>query len=890
MLASVMPLFIRTGRFASLHLSYIVSTALLLTGLVSVSFSPTVHAGNRPNFLLILTEDQGAQTSGLGTAGLETPAIDTIAEGGVRFDQAFVSTPVCSASKAGIYSGLYGHTNGIRQNTVDVKGPKLPGWLPNRGGTRKLYQTARIHEGLPTLIQMLELAGYYTGFSSKLHVAQNHQFPYDDWYLQTNSNGVKGLIDRATSKNQPWFLLYNVSAPHRLYEAPDRVNPDEVDVPGHLPNTPTSRREWASYLSRVEDADDLVAEAIAAVKSKGEWDNTIVMFLGDHGPAYHRGKMSPHDFGLRTPLSIAGPGINQGAVSNELVSTLDLMPTILDFAGVRVPALAHGKSLKPLLTGNSNPTGWINGEPSSSFRSYVVGEVSASKTSSAGPQERSIFDGQYRLIYREKGNQPRFVNKGTFDQNHYGAKGDNAPTYWEVVNNADQYPEAFEMLANTNNGKFRAIPPQIELYDQSIGDTHNLTDLADDPSMQATKYRLYLALRRWAIDTDDKDTSLKTRFGGARVSDNFNPFNVHNNHANNGPIVYTGKIGPLDCDPSWAQRAPGRDGGGFSLQGGVVDAPAGESPIATHDGLELMPGQGFSASIKIHLGDGKGAGLVLGHLDQDNYTSLMIANSKRKNGNDVHLLVVGNGQERESLISSEGESLSTIGWHTLETAYDASSQNLTVWVKKPNGSRYFSQSIHVPGGIALGGRFGIRSAWASSTKFDDFSAQTFDSQSLLGDYSGNAVIDGADIDLMYDAFGSSDGNHAVFNLAHPDATIDQRDVHELLIKFYLTRYGDTDLDRDVDIADLVSLGDSFNLTGGWAKGDFNGDNVVNLADLTIMGTHWGFGVDGGLDFEEALDVTGVRALLDERAGIVKPHHRSHRRASPYSVIQSVGSN
>jgi N-sulfoglucosamine sulfohydrolase len=137
---------------------------------------------------------------------------------------------------------------------------------------------------------------------------------------------------------------------------PISVDPAKVTLPPHLPDTPIIRRDWAEYLDGVQKADKQLGEALDALRDSGAESNTIIIYMGDHGPAYPHGKMTPYHLGLHIPLIIRLPGAKP-LVSNELVSELDLLPTLLDLLGVRYDSPLHGKSLKPILEAQTDATG-----------------------------------------------------------------------------------------------------------------------------------------------------------------------------------------------------------------------------------------------------------------------------------------------------------------------------------------------------------------------------------------------------------------------------------------------------------------------------------------------------------------------------------------------------
>ncbi len=471
-------------------------------------------AVGRPNVLLILTEDQGAQMSALGTKGLQTPHMDSIAAQGAMFKNAFVAYPVCSASKAAIYTGLYSHTNGCRS----VCSNHPPGSPPTPAQMKGwAYTRPSVHKEIPTLIEMLHAEGYYTGVSMKLHVVPVEKFPYDEFIRNSTTRfGNHGVTDgkeavsfirRAQAKQVPWFLCYTISMPHRPFRNSDKevitVDPADVEIPPFLPNTPVMRKDWAEYLDSIEAADDSVGDALAALKETESLDDTLVIFLGDHGPAYQRGKMTAYDFGLRVPMAIMGPGVRTGQVTDELASELDLMPTILEYAGIDAPALQHGHSLWPILRGDEDAHGhdYVFGEVHHDYI-YSPEKPGQGGVQAPGMQERSVFDGRYHLIYRENFDQPRNVNADLRDWNRWLNRA------WdETIAQKEKYPRLYEMIRQQDPIRLGGTPPQFELFDLAT-DPHEMTDLTKSADHKPQFDRMLKTLRQWATDTNDKYITL----------------------------------------------------------------------------------------------------------------------------------------------------------------------------------------------------------------------------------------------------------------------------------------------------------------------------------------------------------------------------------------------
>ncbi|QDU88027.1 Choline-sulfatase [Pirellulimonas nuda] len=739
----------------------ILSPPALHACLLAALFTGAVHA-DQPNLLFILTEDQGAQASHPAfadqhSAGVETPAMDAILRSGVAFTEAFVATPVCSASKAAIYTGLYGHANGVRQNTVNYFKPAEQIRPSEKGMT--LYRKAAVVAGTPTLVTLLKQAGYHAGVTGKLHIGPNELFPYDDWLKPATAGSVETITANARSAGKPWFILLNVSDPHRVFGAPDRVDPADVDVPGQFPDTPTARKEWAAYLSDVERADDKIAGVLELLKKQGEFEDTIVVFLGDHGPGLHRGKMSPYDFGMRTVMGIAGPGLRQDALCGQPVCTIDLLPTLLELLGIAAPQRLHGVSLAGLL--KQAPA-----EGAAPPHAYVVGEVSSSQVSNAGIQERTIFDGRYRLVYREKINAPCQVNVDLW-WDDYGKTG-NAPTYSEIIARRTEFPDKFRLLAKVNNGQFQTKPPQFELYDQSAGDVDNLKNLADRSDLQATQNRLFAALRRWAIETDDRDTSLQTVGGyGEEVSDDFDAFKVHHNGRPQERVVYLGKEGWLSDDPDWTARR----GEGFEFDGGELVAKApGETTLATHDAPEATPGQSFRASLRVRVdGPESTAGLVFGWQDDANYYVFQAETTADPQSSSVRLRRVRDNQS-ETVKTLTGHA----GTSDLSVSYNPTEALLSLNSSSAGGSSSTAFRLKQP--LLPGGRFGVAAAGNGEARFDRFEVRVEMAFGRPGDFDGDGFLDDADLALLRAAYGPSAGLSSQFNLALPDDVIDDADA------------------------------------------------------------------------------------------------------------------
>lgn len=467
-----------------------------------------------PNILFFLAEDQGAQLGYLKTPGLETPNIDALARKGLYFKNAFVAYPVCSASKASIYTGLFGHTNGILNNTHNFHKPASQVTAAERA--LKLAKINRIRDSCLTLTQILKANGFYQGVTHKLHVLPNSKFPYDE-FLHGSPQEIQGFLKRAAAKDGPWFLMVNMPNSHRPYPNSDKVkidvDPQDVELPQFLPDSPPVRKDWAEYLAGIEVVDAIVGRTIESLQKSGEQDNTIIIYYSDHGPTFQHGKMTLYDLGLRVPLIFAGPGIQTGSTS-ALASGVDLLPTLIELlerqAGRRMqiptaPRIAiekdsqqetgrfpypiHGQSLAEI----------IHQKPGAAPRECVFAEISnRGPLPNKGIQERSVFDGRWKLIYRE--NVTRAWRQVNADSRQFKVWGNR--TYAETIRLKDKFPKQYQILAEMDPQNLGGKVPVLELYDLR-SDPDEMRNLADEPIHRSEQDRLLDALRNWVKSTND---------------------------------------------------------------------------------------------------------------------------------------------------------------------------------------------------------------------------------------------------------------------------------------------------------------------------------------------------------------------------------------------------
>lgn len=391
----ISPIAIALKSLASAFLFLLTTAPVILHGADTTQKNAKDSPDKRPNFILFVTDDMGRHLGALGTAGLETPKLDALAEEGVLFRNAYTSTATCSPSRTSMLSGLYPSEHGVWHNvfplaptdnpdraneTVNVlqrhlgKRPidgfnQLAQWWPAPGrGPKPVALNDR-----PTLNTVLRDNGYYLGMTQKHHLGYPHRFPFDyyrkwgpypqagKWSTPSNYAGMSDFLRHAGDK--PFFLFSNLTFTHRPFHefrgltGIERTDPAAVEVPPVFPDTPKVRQDIARYYDTIKVMEEHMKEILAALEDSGKLDNTYIIFTSDHGAGFFRHKNTVYEAGIAVPLLISGPSIKGRGVTEEFAEVTDLMPTVLELAGIEPPADLSGVSLVPFLTGEKEGTG-----------------------------------------------------------------------------------------------------------------------------------------------------------------------------------------------------------------------------------------------------------------------------------------------------------------------------------------------------------------------------------------------------------------------------------------------------------------------------------------------------------------------------------------------------
>jgi len=314
--------------------------------LILILLTCAANAAERPNILWLSVEDMSPHLGCYGDEQARTPHVDALAKQSLLYENAFVCAPVCAPCRSSIITGVY----------------------PTSLGTHNMRSTVKLPPEIRPFTQYLREAGYYCTNNSK----EDYQFktPEGTW---DQSNG-KAHWQNRSDKQQPFFAVFNYVGTHESAVRGDEpkysrvistLSPEELhdpaalELPPYYPDTPKVREDWARYYNCVTAMDKWVAERLAELDEAGEAENTIVFFWSDHGVGLPRGKRWLYDSGIKVPLIVRMPekfrkatdqrlpsmaAAGGGTRTDELVSLIDLPPTVLNLAGLAVPTYMQGQA------------------------------------------------------------------------------------------------------------------------------------------------------------------------------------------------------------------------------------------------------------------------------------------------------------------------------------------------------------------------------------------------------------------------------------------------------------------------------------------------------------------------------------------------------------------
>jgi arylsulfatase A-like enzyme len=316
----------------------------------------------RPNIILMISHDLGTHIGPYGRIAEATPTLNQLARDGVTLENHFVTSPGCSQSRSSLITGRYPHSNG-------QFGLSHLGWTLNRD-----------EELLPGALRD---NGYHTAMFGIWHLHDWTLAGFNDLSddVSTVDSSPEGFANVASARAADWLKEYRGDKPFYLHvgfweahrpfcgqpgdpSVTDELDLNDVSLPSYLPDNEPTRREFAHLRKSVESVDAGAAAILAALEESGRAEDTIVIFTADHGLPFPRAKGTLYDPGIQVAFTARYPGqFPAGARRKGLTSNADVMPTLLELAGLPISERIQGKSFRPALdNGEDKPGGTVFAE------------------------------------------------------------------------------------------------------------------------------------------------------------------------------------------------------------------------------------------------------------------------------------------------------------------------------------------------------------------------------------------------------------------------------------------------------------------------------------------------------------------------------------------------
>jgi len=419
----------------------------------------------RPNMVWISCEDISPHIHCFGDENAITPNIDKLATEGVRYTNTYTTAGVCAPCRSAIITGVY-------QSTL---------------GTHHMRCKAKLPDFIKPFPTYLRSAGYYCTNNSK----EDYQFvtPNNTW----DESSKKAHWKNRKDQSQPFFAVFNFVGCHEsgiageakyrsvTQNLPDehRQDPDKLELPPYYPDTPIVREDWKRNYELITAMDAWAGDLIQELKDAGQYENTIIFFWSDHGVGLPRAKRWLYDSGTHIPLVVRVPekfrATGQGTpntINDELVSSLDFAPTVLNLAGYEIPDHMQGRAFL--------------GESLTAPRKYVYGA-------------RDRMDERYDIIRSVRDKQFRYV------RNYEPFKA-----YYQYMNTPEKGATMRELRRVHAEGNLPTAAklfmadskPAEELYDLS-NDPHEVHNLAGEEKFSAELERMRDVHLEWVSDTRD---------------------------------------------------------------------------------------------------------------------------------------------------------------------------------------------------------------------------------------------------------------------------------------------------------------------------------------------------------------------------------------------------
>jgi len=446
---------------------------IIATAILSALICQAAESANY-NVLLFTADDMHAESMesyGGKVKGL-MPNLDKFANQGMLFEKAHVNVAICAPSRAVIATGRLSHNSGAM------------GFMPANAGT-------------PHIVEIFQKAGYSCGILGK--VGHSSPVPGTKWDYAFDQKELgngrsptiyyersKTFLEGCKKDKKPFYFMVNSHDPHRPYcnprkltkgaEMPSKVyTPEEVEVPGFVPDLPGVRAELAMYQNSTRRLDDTFGKVIQALEETGFADNTLVVFMTDNGIAIPFAKCNVWFHATHSPMIFRLPGLTKAGKRDDthFISGVDLLPTFLELTDVPAPDKLDGRSVMPLLKGKSQEG-----------RDLMFTQIDSKAGGDAVPM-RCVQDAKFGYIYNP------------FSDGKHRYRNNNEGKTMAAMKEAAKTDPAIAVRVEL----FRYRVPE-EFYDLEK-DPNCLKNMIDNPEYSAKVEGMRKKLEGWMVDSND---------------------------------------------------------------------------------------------------------------------------------------------------------------------------------------------------------------------------------------------------------------------------------------------------------------------------------------------------------------------------------------------------
>lgn len=438
---------------------------------LAATFAACGRPARRPNILFVMTDDHAVPHLGCyGSTLVRTPHIDRLANEGVLFENAFCTNSLCAPARASVLTGAYSHIHHIYGNSeakdaIERLNPEIPTYpeiLRTNGYRTGIVGKWHLSHNPVGFDYWCVLPGQGLYFDPEF-IDNGKRRRITGYCTDITTDLALGFLNQAGS-DTPWCLVYQHKAPHRPFKPaprhanmyagrelpyPETYNDDyatrrvareaedmrfDISLAGDYPELPKNlsaaeRKNWLyqrwvkDYFAAIHGVDENLGRVLAYLEKTRQIDNTLIIyttdngfFVGDHGWYDKRFMYEPS---LRIPLIVRPPGgVRGGHKAGHMALNIDIAPTILDYAGVEIPATVQGRSLRPILEGGSPPD----------WRKSIYYAYYENSWRLAGKGKEAMADPTFQYFTPHRVGPHRGVRDSRYKLIHYYSEGD----YWEL--------------------------------------------------------------------------------------------------------------------------------------------------------------------------------------------------------------------------------------------------------------------------------------------------------------------------------------------------------------------------------------------------------------------------------------------------------------------------